>query len=242
MDSAEHFNTYRAALTSPHAENLRADVLANPERLVNSFFSSEALSKPGFALHGLKIVRALIDIHPNILAASEQQRSVLWESIWGLWSQHVQSDKPIADIYIRTKEIETLLEILLLHLINHPDPAMLIYMAEVFTLKLPLNLIGLSRFYIKNVALSTSSELKHVTLSHFVNKIPDENLSQSHKMFIVRHIVNPIAVVAKYRPEENVIDEGFIGEMHNKVWSPYQKEEELSEVGNGLFIELLNFS
>ncbi|TIB16619.1 hypothetical protein E3P89_00202 [Wallemia ichthyophaga] len=242
MDSAEHFNTYRAALTSPHAENLRADVLANPERLVNSFFSSEALSKPGFALHGLKIVRALIDIHPNILAASEQQRSVLWESIWGLWSQHVQSDKPIADIYIRTKEIETLLEILLLHLINHPDPAMLIYMAEVFTLKLPLNLIGLSRFYIKNVALSTSSELKHVTLSHFVNKIPDENLSQSHKMFIVRHIVNPIAVVAKYRPEENVIDEGFIGEMHNKIWSPYQKEEELSEVGNGLFIELLNFS
>lgn len=221
---------------------MRAELLANPERLVNSFFSPDALSKPGFSLHGLKIVRSLINLHPDILAAGELKRNVLWESIWGLWSQHVQSDKPIADIYSRTKEIETLLEILLIHLTNHPDPAMLIYLAEIFTLKLPINLVGLTRFYIKNVALSTSTEIKHVILSHFVNKIPDNTLSQLHKMFIVRNIVNPIAVVAKYRPEENVIDEGFIGEMHSKVWSPFQREDEVFEVGNGLFIELLNFS
>ncbi|TIC01039.1 hypothetical protein E3Q17_01964 [Wallemia mellicola] len=241
MDSSEHFNTYRAALISSHAVNLRADVLAKPERIVNSFFSPEALTKTGFALHGLKIVRALMDLSPNLLAG-EQKGNVLWEAIWSLWSQYVNSDKPIVDIASRTKEIETLLEILLIHLSNHPDPAMLIYMAEVFTLKLPINLVGLTRFYIKDVALSSSSELKQVILSHFVNKIPDESLSQSHKMFIVRHIVNPIAVVAKYRPNETVIDEAFIGEMHTKVWSPFQKDDEYTGVDNGFLIELLNFS
>lgn len=254
MNSIEHFNTYRAALLSEHASNLRKDVLDKPQRLVDTFFSQDGI-KNGFALHGLKIVRALMENNQNLLSNDfnkdqqndEHSSNILWESIWRLWSQYVQTDKPLTDdIAIRTKEIEILLEILLIHLNNNLDPGMLIYMSEIFALPLALNLIPLSRFYIKSVAQSNSQQLRQVILNHFINKFADQSLSQPHKTHILRQIINPIVLVSQKRSkfgiENIIIDENFISEMQAKVWSPLQNEEEISKIENYFFIELLNFS
>lgn len=236
--------TFRAVIASPHAADLRSFIssAAQSQHIFMAAFQSEG----DVAYHAALLIKELVDVDPEWMSVTcPGVLNMLIER----WVSDIRRQRLVAQGEANNQQLRedgVIVELFTSHLrrVEHID--ILFHLCDVFQYPVAQDRTSLRRFLIEHVALSRNQTFKRALLDRFVDIFENRNVTKPHKTAALRHLVNPVLLVAFARgaSEAKLIDAEYIGKIDARVWQPmlHDPPEQSTLADDSLRIELLQLS
>lgn len=232
-----HTRTFRSILQAKLAPNLLREMVAQSPTIIRGCLESRDQSR---ILAGLLLCSDLADLVPLWLTSKQ----CIVDTIVVLWRSDTASmdrTAPLGDI---TQRYRLMLSILMKALEETPRIDLLFEIISAFTLELPLDLIKISQFLYRLVALSDDLAYRRNILLRFCIWFDDRSQPWSHKTFFLQYVVSPMVLVHGVRAstKEGLFDEDLIQWYHTRIWQPMADDSAFPGADDLFKVELLYFT
>lgn len=227
------------------ASGLRAEMAKNIDKLIEKGIPKEGEEDDDIRLATIMTIYQIATHTKDWIGGNKAVIDELLR-VWKSPARQKRIEKEAELTEPLRKESTRLMEIFILYLQTDKDPEVIFAMLDIFTTSSNVDYGFLKRFYYKEIAMSTSADLKRAVLDKFFEMFADDDLSQDIKTQSLRLIINPLLLVTFSRPEEveQVIDSALVEKVHAKIWRPILTEGVNSAAcsEDALRIELLQLS
>lgn len=225
--------TLRSILKANLAPNLLRELVSRSATIAKMCLQGR---DPSLILPGLMLCSDLMDLIPTWLT----ENSYVVDFLLGLWRiepTSLEQSVPIGEINERYR---LMLSIFLKALEQTPRIDLLFELVAVYAREQPLDLILLSQFLYRHVALNDSLIYRRNVLMRFLTWFDDYSYPWSHKTYFIRFVITPtILVHATRSPKEGLLDDVVVRRMHTRIWQPLIDGVTFSEADDMFTIELL---
>ncbi|TFK43492.1 hypothetical protein BDQ12DRAFT_731508 [Crucibulum laeve] len=233
-----HMRTLRSILQGKLAPNLLRELASRTLFMVTRFIRG---TDPSLVIPTLSVFDDLAQLMPSWLA----EHSFVIDALVEIWhaasSQSAQTATVIPDVIHRHSII---LSIFMKALQQTPRIDLLFEVVGIYTRNLGIDLIHVTQFLYRHVAMSEDVVFRRNILMRFLTWFNDPAYSWSHKAYFIRYIVTPTLLVqsARSAPQERLLDADFVNRLHRIMWQPITESTTFSDTDDMFRIEMLHFT
>ena len=189
-------------------------------------------------LPGLLLLDDLADLLPTWIA----ENAYVIDALLEIWRSEIpQPDQTAIMIPEVIQRHEITLSIFMKALAQSPRIDLLFDIVSIYTRNLAMDLVRLTHFLYRHVALSEDIMFRRNVLMRFLTWFDDPSYPWSHKTYFLRFIVTPILLVHASRSTSNegLLDAEFIRRIHRTIWHPMIDDATFGDADDMFKIELL---
>jgi transformation/transcription domain-associated protein len=230
-----YVQTLRSILHARLAPNLERE-LASRTSIIVIKSNERNLLIPSLLLLG-----DLADLIPTWIAENGYVIDILLE-IWRL--EVPQPDQSAVIIPEVIQKHSVILSIFMKALTQSPRIDLLFDMISIYTRNLAMDLIRLTHFLYRHVALNEDTVYRRNVLMRFLTWFDDSSYPWSHKTYFLRLIVTPTLLVHASRStsKEGLLDTDFVRRIHRTIWHPMIDDATFGDADDMFKIELLHLT
>ncbi|MBW0462525.1 hypothetical protein O181_002240 [Austropuccinia psidii MF-1] len=221
LDDERHINTLKWVLLSDYADNFRAHL----QNTILEWLQQSYAGNVAWGLHGTIILQQLTIKDPESIANSVEIVHLIsqrWVSDGrkGRLASCI-SDDHFAQLKEDAISIEIMVTCVRLNKIANID--LLFHMADVLGGSRLIEYSHIIRFYHEQVLTSRDVAYKSAILSRFLDIINNDDVCPQQKTAILRHLINPLLLVAFERGEEEsmIVDADYINKVYLVIWCAF---------------------
>ncbi|KAH9951586.1 hypothetical protein B0H21DRAFT_818036 [Amylocystis lapponica] len=232
-----HIRTLRTILKAELAPNLLRELITRTPTLVSRLEGRDS----SLILPTLMLCSDLAELVPSwLLENGHAVDAVL--SLWRIEPTVLeQQNVSLGEI---THRYSLLLSILMNGLRQSARIDLLFDLVLVFGRALPVDLIRISQFLYRHVALSNNLAFRRNVLTRFFIWFDDKSYTWSHKAHFIQFIVTPTILVHSVHSasKAGLLDEDIIQRIHKRIWQPLIDDVTFSDADDMFKIELLHLT
>lgn len=227
--------TLRSILQAGLAPHLERELVSRTSFIVTHCLRS---SDSNLLMPGLLLLSDLADNIPTWIPEHEYVIDVLLE-IWR--SEPIQPDRTTVPAPDDVNRHAVILSIFTKALEQSPRIDLIFDIVSIFSRNLTMDLIRVTHFLYRHVALSEDITFRRNVLTRFLTWFDDQSYSWSQKTYLLRFIVTPILLVNANRSNtrEGLLDAGFVSHIHRTIWFPMSEGSTFGDADDMFKIELL---
>lgn len=232
--------TYLHVLESGKAPSLAKELSKQAQKLCELCFRNSN----GPVLSGVRLIQQLAQSpdwlveHVNVLEALV----AVWRSLVSK-SQDVRQDA-YGQVY--SLEPNTILEIFMRYLEQHPDVPLLFHVVEAYEIKSALDRNDISDFLYRTVAASDNVSFQKDVFTHFLGLYENQDVNATFKTNAFRLVINPMLWMHFSRKGQATPDDLVTKETGQKIaaliWQPLLNHHKTKSIEDSLVIEILHMS
>lgn len=226
----QYLRTLRSILLERYAPNLERELALRTPLLINQSNDTSLLTQSLLLFHDLA------EISPTWISDYE----IAIDALVKVWrSSDCQSGAP--DLIQRHS---LLLGIFIKALERSPRIDLLFDVVAIFNRNLGMDVIHVSQFLYRHVALSENSNLRRNVFLRFLIWFGDSSVPWDQKASFLRYIVTPTLLVyaSSESKNERPIDNDFINQLHRLIWQPITEAGAFADTDDIFKIELLHLT
>lgn len=233
-----YVRTLRSILQARLAPHLERELISRTSIIIDHCLKSPDRN---LLIPGLLILEDLADIMPTWIPENEYVVDVLLE-IWRSETQQPEKTAVMIPEVIQRHSI--ILSIFMKTLTQTPRIDLLFDVVSVYSRNLAMDLIRVTHFLYRHVALSEDLIFRRNILMLFLTWFDDRSLPWSHKTYFLRFIITPTLLVHANRagPKEGLLDADFIRRIHRTIWHPMIDDATFDSADDMFIIELLHLT
>ncbi|TCD69680.1 hypothetical protein EIP91_006697 [Steccherinum ochraceum] len=230
-----HVRTLRSILQAKLAPNLLQELSARTPSLVSTCLEGR---DPSLVLPGLMLCTDIADLVPGWLT---EQRHVV-DSIVNLWRPDPpeQGSVPPGEM---THRYSLMINIFMKALEQSPRVDLVYELLAIFAREHSLDIVRVTRFLYKHVALSESLLYRRNVLTRFCTWFEDKAYPWTHKTFGLRYILTPLIWIRSTQtPVAGLLGDDTVLWLTRHLWAP-MIEPNRTFGGDDMFVaEVLHFT
>lgn len=231
-----HVRTLRSILQAHLAPKVLRELITRTPIIVAQCFEGR---DPTLIQPGLLLCYDMADMVPDWL----EKNDFVIQALLGIW----RAGPPVDNALISQGEIlqrYTFLTSIFVKALEQSHRVDLVFdLVDVFTRQLPLDLIHISQFLYRHVALNPSLHYRRNVLTRFLIWFKDPANSWKHKTYVLRYIITPTILVNAARPsKEGLLDSDMVQWFHSNIWVPMNEDTAFSSADDIFIIELLHIT
>ena len=226
----QYLRTLRSILLERYAPNLERELASRTPLLINQGNDTSLLTQSLLLFHDLA------EISPTWISDYE----IAIDALVKVWrSSNCQSGAP--DLIQRHS---LLLGIFIKALEQSPRIDLLFDVVAIFNRNLGMDVIHVSQFLYRHVALSEDGNFRRNVLLQFPTWFGDSGIPWDQKGAFLRYIVTPMLLVyaSSESKNERLIDNDFIDQLHRLIWQPITEAGAFADTDDIFKIELLHLT
>jgi len=226
----QYLRTLRSILLERYAPNLERELASRTPLLINQGNDTSLLTQSLLLFHDLA------EISPTWISDYE----IAIDALVKVWrSSNCQSGAP--DLIQRHS---LLLGIFIKALEQSPRIDLLFDVVAIFNRNLGMDVIHVSQFLYRHVALSEDGNFRRNVLLQFPTWFGDSGIPWDQKGAFLRYIVTPMLLVyaSSESKNERLIDNDFINQLHRLIWQPITEAGAFADTDDIFKIELLHLT
>jgi len=226
----QYLRTLRSILLERYAPNLERELASRTPLLINQGNDTSLLTQSLLLFHDLA------EISPTWISDYE----IAIDALVKVWrSSNCQSGAP--DLIQRHS---LLLGIFIKALERSPRIDLLFDVVAIFNRNLGMDVIHVSQFLYRHVALSEDGIFRRNVLLRFLIWFGDSTVLWDQKGVFIRYIVTPTLLVyaSSESNNERLIDSDFISQLHRLIWQPITEAGAFADTDDIFKIELLHLT
>lgn len=230
-----HVRTLRSILQAQLAPNLLRELSSRTPTLISSCLEGR---DPSLVLPGLMLCTDIADLVPRWLT---EQRHVI-ESIVNLWKPDPpeQGSVPQGEM---THRYSLMINVFIKAMEQAPRIDLIYELLAIFTREHSLDLVRVTRFLYRHVALAESLLYRRNILTRFYTWFEDRSYPWSHKTFGLRYILTPLVLVrASQSPVGGLVDTDFVQWLIRHLWIPMHELNKFTAADDMFVVEVLHFT
>lgn len=221
LDDERHLNTLKWILLSDYADNFRNHLRNTVLEWLQQSYSASVT----WGLHGTIVLQQLVAKDPASVATSMEIIHLLsqrWVSDGrkGRLALGISDDR-----FAQLREDAVAIDIMMTCVKINPfgNVDLLFHLADVLTGDRMIEYSHITRFYAAQVLRSTDVAYKSAILSRFLDIINNDDVCPQQKTAILRHLINPLLLVAFGRGEKEnaIVDAEYINKVYLVIWSAF---------------------
>ncbi|KAI7948232.1 hypothetical protein MJO29_009897 [Puccinia striiformis f. sp. tritici] len=221
LDDERHLNTLKWVLLSDHSEHFRAYLTASALVWLQRSYTSSAT----LGLHGTILLQQLVVKDPESIARNTEIIHALSQR----WVSEARKGRLALGIsderFVQLREDAISVEIMMACIKANPvgNIDLLFHLADVLDADRMIEYSHIARFYNEQVVKSTHVTCKSAILSRFLEIINYDDVRPQQKTAILRHLINPLLLVAFERGEReyDIVDAEYINHVYLVIWSSF---------------------
>ena len=231
-----HFlRTLRSILQARLAPHLERELVSRTSTIIAHCLKNNDRK---LLISGLFLMDDLADLVPSWIADNPYIIDALLE-IWR--SEAPQPDQTAVLIPEAIQRHTIILSIFMKALTQSPRIDLLFDIVSIYTRNLAMDLIRLTHFLYRHVALNEDIMYRRNVLMRFLTWFDDRSYPWSHKTYFLRLIVTPILLVhANRSSKEGLLDADFVRRIHRTIWHPMIDVATFGDADDMFKIELLH--
>lgn len=234
-----HVRTLRSIIQARLAPNVLRELVSRTPTIVGACLQGK---EPNLVLPGLQLCRDITELVPSWLIENDYVVQVLL-ALWKKEPSPSSSEIPLTSQSEVYQRYTLLLAIFVKALQQTPRVDLLFELVAIFTMNLPIDLIEISQFIYRHVALNPSLIYRRNVLMRFITWFEDKTVPWSHKTFALRYIITPtILANATSSPKEGLLDSDMVLWFHNHIWIPMNDDVTFADADDVFRIELFHFT
>ncbi|THH01673.1 hypothetical protein EW026_g1062 [Hermanssonia centrifuga] len=232
-----HVRTLRSILQAELAPNLLKELVSRTGYIVTTFLGGR---DPALMMPGLQLCSDMASLVPSWL----EENDYAIQSILGLWRTEPPLSEdgsiPQADLTQRYG----LMQSILMNALERTLRVDLVFeLVVVFSRQLPVDLVRLSQFLYRHVALSSNLTYRRNVLVRFITWFEDPTHSWSHKTAALRFVITPTVLVhASHAPKDGLLDTDIVQWFHTRMWIPVLENAAFAGADDMFRVELLHLT
>jgi len=226
----QYLRTLRSILLERYAPNLERELASRTPLLINQGNDTSLLTQSLLLFHDLA------EISPTWIS----DYGIVIDALVKVWrSSNCQSGAP--DLIQRHS---LLLGIFIKALEQSPRIDLLFDVVAIFDRNLGMDVIHVSQFLYRHVALSEDGNFRRNVLLQFLIWFGDSSVPWDQKGAFLRYIVTPMLLVYASSESKNkrLIDNDFINQLHRLIWQPITEAGAFADTDDLFKIELLHLT
>ena len=226
----QYLRTLRSILLERYAPNLERELASRTPLLINQGNDTSLLTQSLLLFHDLA------EISPTWIS----DYGIVIDALVKVWrSSNCQSGAP--DLIQRHS---LLLGIFIKALEQSPRIDLLFDVVAIFDRNLGMDVIHVSQFLYRHVALSEDGNFRRNVLLQFLIWFGDSSVPWDQKGTFLRYIVTPMLLVYASSESKNkrLIDNDFINQLHRLIWQPITEAGAFADTDDLFKIELLHLT
>ena len=226
----QYLRTLRSILLERYAPNLERELASRTPLLINQGNDTSLLTQSLLLFHDLA------EISPTWIS----DYGIVIDALVKVWrSSNCQSGAP--DLIQRHS---LLLGIFIKALEQSPRIDLLFDVVAIFDRNLGMDVIHVSQFLYRHVALSEDGNFRRNVLLQFLIWFGDSSVPWDQKGTFLRYIVTPMLLVyaSSESKNERLIDNDFINQLHRLIWQPITEAGAFADTDDLFKIELLHLT
>jgi len=226
----QYLRTLRSILLERYAPNLERELASRTPLLINQGNDTSLLTQSLLLFHDLA------EISPTWIS----DYGIVIDALVKVWrSSNCQSGAP--DLIQRHS---LLLGIFIKALEQSPRIDLLFDVVAIFDRNLGMDVIHVSQFLYRHVALSEDGNFRRNVLLQFLIWFGDSSVPWDQKGAFLRYIVTPMLLVyaSSESKNERLIDNDFINQLHRLIWQPITEAGAFADTDDLFKIELLHLT
>jgi transformation/transcription domain-associated protein len=238
LNFPRHVRTFRSILQAKLAPNLLRELASRTGVIVTHCIKG---SDPSTLAPALSLFSDLADLIPTWLSENDFVIDALVE----LWrSESLQPEQTAVSISEVIQRHSTIMSIFMKAVEQSSRIDLLFDIVAVYTRHLAMDLIRLTHFLYRHVALNDDLPYRRNVLMRFLTWFDEDSHSWAHKGFFIRFIVTPTLLVHASRstPTEGLLDVDFVRRVHRQIWQPMIDNTTFAEADDMFKIELLHLT
>lgn len=237
LHKPEFVRTLRSILQARLAPHLELELVSRTSIIVTHCLSNNerALLIPGLLLMG---------DFANLIPSWITQNPYVVDALLEIWrSEAPQPDQTAVMVPETIQRHSVILNIFMKALIQSPRIDLLFDIVSIYTRNLAMDLVRLTHFLYRHVALNEDLMYRRNVLMRFLTWFDDRSYPCSHKTFFLRLIVTPMLLVHANRfSKEGLLDADFIRRIHRTIWHPMIDAATFEDADDMFKIELLHLT
>ncbi|EGO01921.1 hypothetical protein SERLA73DRAFT_166433 [Serpula lacrymans var. lacrymans S7.3] len=232
-----HVRTLRSILQAKLAKNLEQELISRTHSIVTGCLRSNDQT---LLLPGLSMLSDLVDLVPSWIA----DHGYVIDALLDVWrSQPMEPEHTVVMVPEIIQRYTTILNIFIKTLERDPRIDLLFDIVAIYSRNVAMDLLRLTHFLFKHVAMSEDLFYRRNVLSRFLIWFDDRSHPWSHKTYFLRHVLTPTILVQAHRPDKGgLLDADFISRVHRTIWYPMNDNAAFSESDDMFKIELLHLT
>ncbi|KAF7789373.1 hypothetical protein EIP86_000317 [Pleurotus ostreatoroseus] len=232
-----HVRTLRSILQANLAPSLSKELVSRTDYIVSNCLLGRDAS---LVMPGLQLSSDLAQLDPSWLTSDGR----VLDAVVTLWrinpSLTANTGTPQNDV---NQKYGLMLNIFMRALEHSPRIDLLFEIVALFARDLQMELIPVSQFLYRHVALNPSLTYRRNVLMRFMTWFQDPTYHWSHKTYAFRYIVTPTMLVhASHGASEGLIDSDNVQWFHQHVWIPMLDSNGFAETDDAFKVELMHFT
>lgn len=233
-----YVRTLRSILHARLAPHLESELVSRTSTIVTHCLqgNDRTLLVPGILLLG-----DFAEVVPSWIAEHAYVIDVLVE----LWrSEAAQPERTAVMIPEAIQRHSVIMSIFKKALTQTPRIDLLFDIVAIYARNMPMDLVRLTHFLYRHVALSEDIMYRRNVLIRFLTWFDDRSFPWSHKTFFLRLIVTPTLLVHANRPapKDGLLDADFVRRIHRTIWHPMIDDATFGDADDMFKIELLHLT
>lgn len=199
-------------------------------------------------LNGARIIQAIVEVKPEWLKNNHD----VVDMLLAYWTGEIRRNRLLAEgeTHLRqVKEDEVFLTIFERYLSSSEHSKsgndLLFRVCDAFVYRSLIDTGALSHFLFTHVAQSRDASFRQAILRRFIDFMLMNGLATAHKTMVLRHLINPMLMVAFSRGEVDgsICDAEYLMNLHGRIWHPWLANEAATGMSDdSLRIEALNMA
>lgn len=238
LNFPRHLRTLRSILQARLAPALERELASRTHVIVAHYFKGNDKSQ---LLPALLLFNDMASLRPTWITDNDYVIDVLLDVWHSEVSQPVQTAVVVPDVVQRHSLI---LSIFMRTLEQSPRIDLLFEVVSIYTRNLEMDLVHVTQFLYKQVALSNDVIFRRNVLMRFLTWFEDPAYTWSHKASFIRYIVTPTVLIQASRTDskEQLLDVDFIDRVHRIIWSRIPQQDAFPDTDDMFKIEMLHFT
>jgi len=244
LEDERCLNTLKWVLLSDHSKNFR-DYLRRGAMVWLQQSYTASVRK---GLHGTVVLQQLVAKEPESIATDTEIVHALSQR-WVSEGRKTRLALGIGDDrFAQLREDVISVEIMMTCLKTHPSGNIdfLFHLADVLDADRIIEYSHIVRFYNDQVLKSTNVSYKSAILLRFLDIINNDDVRPQQKTAILRHLINPLLLVAFQRgeKEKDIVDAEYINKVYLVIWSAFIPNTNAKSIttNDKLDVELLHMA
>ncbi|PLW40616.1 hypothetical protein PCANC_13021 [Puccinia coronata f. sp. avenae] len=221
LDDERCLNTLKWVLLSDHSKNFRDFFKRGAMVWLQQSYTAGATK----GLHGTVVLQQLVTKDPESIATNTEIVHALSQR-WVSEGRKARLALGISDDrFAQLREDVIAVEIMMTCIKTHPfgNIDLLFHLADVLEADRIIEYSHIIRFYNEQVLKSPNVTYKAAILTRFLDIINNDDVRPQQKMSILRHLINPLLLVAFERGEKenDIVDAEYINKVYLVIWSAF---------------------
>ncbi|KAF8655244.1 hypothetical protein AX16_003148 [Volvariella volvacea WC 439] len=236
LHSPRHLRTFRSIIQAKLAPSLHRELVGRTR-----FLTSYLKGNYNQNLAALQILQDLSELTASYLT----ENSFVIDAVVELWQ--MEFHRPEQDGLITPDSIEKhhiMLAIFIKALSESPRIDLLFEVTSVYSRNLAMDLVFVTRFLHRHVALQSDLLFRRNVLMRFLTWFGNPEIPWPDKSNFIHYIVTPTLLIQATRPppKEQLLDLDFVNRLHRILWHPIIESNAFSETDDMFKVEILHLT